>query len=225
MGPSSVTVTDLVRAIEARHESALDRLGEAVVLAAHLQATADELLDHFVRQARATGASWSAVGAALGVTKQAAQQRFVRRPNPTVADLGTFARYDDGARAAVLAAHQRAAKAGQAELGLVHLALGILETADSDLVGALRAATIDPVALRAAIAVHLPATAAPATQSPAFNDDCKAAMAFAHQLAGTSAAITPGHLLAGVAAIATDPLRATIAPHGLHLWHPQSPGL
>ena len=35
----------------------------------------DQLVDHYVAVARANGASWSQIGEALGVSKQAAQQR------------------------------------------------------------------------------------------------------------------------------------------------------
>jgi hypothetical protein len=35
----------------------------------------EQLLDHFVEEARAAGCSWSQIGTALGVSKQAAQQR------------------------------------------------------------------------------------------------------------------------------------------------------
>jgi len=37
---------------------------------------ADQLLSVAVREARAGGNSWATIGAALGMTKQSAQQRF-----------------------------------------------------------------------------------------------------------------------------------------------------
>ncbi len=141
----------------------------------------------------------------------------------TVRDLGIFARYDDGARAAVLAANQLAAGAAQAELGLAYLALGVLETADSELVGALRAADVEPVALRAAIVEHLPTSPAVTPQPPAFNDDCQAAMAFAHGLTEPPDPITAAHLLAGVIAVAPEPLRATFVAYRLRTEHLRTP--
>jgi hypothetical protein len=39
----------------------------------------ESAIDEAVRTARATGVTWSAVGAALGVSAQAAQQRYGRR--------------------------------------------------------------------------------------------------------------------------------------------------
>ena len=43
----------------------------------HLRELADHLIGHFVDQARKAGASWTEIGQSMGVTKQAAQKRFV----------------------------------------------------------------------------------------------------------------------------------------------------
>lgn len=51
----------------------------AIVAANDALAVADRELREAVDAARASGDSWTAIGAALGVTKQAAQQRFSRR--------------------------------------------------------------------------------------------------------------------------------------------------
>ncbi len=59
--------------------SPLDNLSDAVAVSAQLSEQADSLIGHFVDQARRSGASWSQIGASMGVTKQAAQQRFVPR--------------------------------------------------------------------------------------------------------------------------------------------------
>jgi hypothetical protein len=57
--------------------SAIDRLAAAAATAGRLRERGDELLDRYVQQARARVCSWAEIGAALGVSKQAAQQRFV----------------------------------------------------------------------------------------------------------------------------------------------------
>ena len=57
----------------------LDRLGAAAATANELRGLSDALLDRYVQAARADGSSWTEIGAALGVTKQAAQQRFAKR--------------------------------------------------------------------------------------------------------------------------------------------------
>ncbi len=59
--------------------SPLDNLSDAVTVSAQLSDQADSLIGHFVDQARRSGASWSQIGASMGVSKQAAQQRFVPR--------------------------------------------------------------------------------------------------------------------------------------------------
>src|SRR6266536_6041240 len=51
-------------------------LEAAAGVSAEHAATADRLLDHFVTHARGSGMSWTDIGARLGVSKQAARQRF-----------------------------------------------------------------------------------------------------------------------------------------------------
>src|SRR5690349_18830595 len=65
---------DLVHA-SAASDDPIDELEAAASLKADLDELTDALLGHFVDQARRAGRSWSQIGAALGVTKQAAQQR------------------------------------------------------------------------------------------------------------------------------------------------------
>src|SRR5690606_40891933 len=64
----------------ARPDNALDHLPGAVVPAGRIGDVADHLIGHFVDQARRSGASWTQIGASMGVTKQAAQKRFVAKP-------------------------------------------------------------------------------------------------------------------------------------------------
>ena len=52
-------------------------------MSAEHAAAADRLLDHFVAHARGSGMSWTDIGARLGVTKQAARQRFTPTAPPT----------------------------------------------------------------------------------------------------------------------------------------------
>src|SRR5213078_1745111 len=60
--------------------SPLDRLTAASATADELRDLSDALLDRYVQAARADGRSWTEIGAALGVTKQAAHERFVDAP-------------------------------------------------------------------------------------------------------------------------------------------------
>lgn len=50
----------------------LSRLTEALLVKKH----ADALLDEVARRAQAAGRSWAAVGATLGMSRQAARQRW-----------------------------------------------------------------------------------------------------------------------------------------------------
>lgn len=49
-----------------------------IIAASDNVSAAEEHLRHAVRAAREAGESWTVIGAALGVSKQAAQQRFGR---------------------------------------------------------------------------------------------------------------------------------------------------
>jgi ATP-dependent Clp protease ATP-binding subunit ClpA len=62
----------------------LARLDAAVAVAGEAVDAGDRLLDHFVAQGRHAGLSWTDIGARLGVSKQAARQRFAERTQPLV---------------------------------------------------------------------------------------------------------------------------------------------
>lgn len=78
VGPNiPVRLDELIDAIKKVHPDALDQLSGAVMAADHLGDVADHLIGHFVDQARRSGASWTDIGRSMGVTRQAAQKRFV----------------------------------------------------------------------------------------------------------------------------------------------------
>lgn len=72
-----VRLDDLIEAINKVHTDPLEQLSGAVVAAEALGDVADHLIGHFVDQARRSGASWTDIGRSMGVTRQAAQKRFV----------------------------------------------------------------------------------------------------------------------------------------------------
>src|ERR671929_1136709 len=74
-----VRLDDLIAAITKNRGDALERLSDAVLLADHIGELADHLIGHFVDQARRSGASWTDIGRSMGVSKQAAQKRFVAK--------------------------------------------------------------------------------------------------------------------------------------------------
>jgi hypothetical protein len=57
----------------------LDRIEAALTVSEELTSGADELIGQFVAEARAAGCSWTEIGQRIGVSKQAARQRFVRQ--------------------------------------------------------------------------------------------------------------------------------------------------
>src|SRR4051812_38983458 len=146
----------LVTAIESRHPSgdALAQLTDAVVLAEHLGELADQLVSHFVDRARDTGASWSVIGESLGVTKQAAQKRFVPgSPGMGEADLRMFERHTEAARRAVVTAPALAAAAGTGGTRPGHLLLALLD--DEDARALVASAGADPVAVQESVRTAL----------------------------------------------------------------------
>src|ERR687886_1255146 len=102
-----VRLDDLIGAIKKAHQDPLEQLEDAVIAADHLGELADHLIGHFVDQARRSGASWTDIGRSMGVTKQAAQKRFVPRRPGEPSDLDPsqgFSRFTGPARNVVMAA-------------------------------------------------------------------------------------------------------------------------
>jgi hypothetical protein len=121
-----VRLDDLIQAIKKVHADPLEQLTDAVLAANHLGDVADHLIGHFVDQARRSGASWTDIGRCMGVTKQAAQKRFVPRPDHDLDPSQGFSRFTQRARNVVAVAQNEARAAGNAEIGPGHLTLGLL---------------------------------------------------------------------------------------------------
>jgi ATP-dependent Clp protease ATP-binding subunit ClpA len=122
-----VRLDEMINAIKRVHTDVLDQLADAVLAAEHLGEIADHLIGHFVDQARRSGASWTEIGKSMGVTKQAAQKRFVPRAEPATLDPGQgFERFTPRARNAVVAAQKAAHEAANSEITPDHLLLGVL---------------------------------------------------------------------------------------------------
>ncbi|MEU1085652.1 Clp protease N-terminal domain-containing protein [Streptomyces sp. NPDC005576] len=154
-----VRLDDLIEAIKKSHSDALEQLSGAVVAADHLGDIADHLIGHFVDQARRSGASWTDIGRSMGVTRQAAQKRFVPKKPDESADLHPdegFARFTPRARNVAVAAHNEAHRAGNAEVLPAHLVLGLV--GDTEGVGArvIAALGVTPETVRAAALTALP---------------------------------------------------------------------
>jgi hypothetical protein len=128
---SEVSLDALVTAVDtavAADASPLDRLATARRFADTLRARSDELLDHYVDAARGADSSWAEIGCTLGVTKQAAQQRYVALAPPAAGELPSGLR---GPAAAVfLEAAAAAREHGHHYLRPEHLVLGLLTQPD-----------------------------------------------------------------------------------------------
>jgi hypothetical protein len=129
-----VQLDDLIAAIKTGHSDALGQLSDAVIAADHLGDVADHLIGHFVDQARRSGASWTEIGRSMGVTKQAAQKRFVPKApgEPSALDpQDGFSQFTDAARNVVVASQNEARAAGNEEISREHLLLGLLSEPDT----------------------------------------------------------------------------------------------
>src|SRR5687767_10971927 len=105
-----VRLDDLIAGIRKAHHDELDQLAGAVIVADHLGDLADHLIGHFVDQARRSGASWTDIGRSMGVSKQAAQKRFVAK-DPGGSGMSPndgFARFTARARNVVVSAQNAA---------------------------------------------------------------------------------------------------------------------
>ena len=106
----------LIAYVKALHPGGgpVGQVADAFAVSARLDEQSDALIGYFVDQARRSGASWSQIGAAMGVSKQAAQQRFVAGRVNVSPNVAMFSRFTQRARN-VLAAARRIAMADQPE--------------------------------------------------------------------------------------------------------------
>lgn len=129
-----IRLDDLIEAVRNTHPDALEQLSGAVIAADHLGEVADHLIGHFVDQARRSGASWTDIGRSMGVTRQAAQKRFVAKAPGEVPDLDPsqgFSRFTEAARNVAAGAHNEAQAARSEEVRAEHLVLGLLGQPDA----------------------------------------------------------------------------------------------
>jgi hypothetical protein len=162
---ASVRLDDLIEAIKKNHPDALDQLTDAVLAADHLGDVADHLIGHFVDQARRSGASWTEIGRSMGVTKQAAQKRFVAKGEAPDLDASQgFSRFTDRARKVVVTAQEEARAKGNNQISLAHLLLGL--AVDPAALGA-RAIVAQGVSLDAVRQTATATLPAPADSVPA----------------------------------------------------------
>src|SRR5215471_8353231 len=219
-----VPLDNLITYVKALHPGGgpLDNLTDAFAVSARLDEQSDALIGYFVDQARKSGASWSQIGTAMGVSKQAAQKRFVssRASDLMAGSAQPFSRFTPRA-ASVLAAAARlaagqAAGTGQAAgqgkarpaenppAGPAHLAAALLCEPEGLAAKAIAAAGLAPERVYAAVGTG-PASPVPDVDSAtlldlSFDDGgkvalkgaLKTALRMGHNYIGTE------HLLLGV---------------------------
>ncbi|MGW4748097.1 Clp protease N-terminal domain-containing protein [Streptomyces sp. NPDC004290] len=159
VGPKiPVRLDELIEAIKKVHPDALEQLSGAVIAADHLGDVADHLIGHFVDQARRSGASWTDIGRSMGVTRQAAQKRFVPKgPDDAQMDPNAgFSRFTPRARKVVVVSQEEARAASHAEIVPAHLALGLLADPESLAMRWLTGHGVTEEAVREAVAPALP---------------------------------------------------------------------
>jgi hypothetical protein len=201
--PSSLD--DLIDYTKRQHPDgdALQHLSDAMLASEHVNELADHLIGHFVDQARRAGASWTDIGRAMGVSKQAAQKRFVPPSDFDLTDLGggAYDRFTDRARRVVKTAHA-VARAGQhQEIGSIHLVLGLVAESKGLAARAINAQGVSTEQLQGAAKASLgPASDEPLPDHLPFGSDCKKilqltlreALRLGHNYIGTE------HILLGV---------------------------
>ncbi len=197
-----MTLDELISQVKGRHPdgTALDHLAEASVIADHLGELADHLVGHFVDQARRAGASWTMIGQSMGVTKQAAQKRFV-------AGDSSMDRFTDRAKVVVLKAQNDARNRGHHEVTSLHLVLGLLTEWEGLAGRAIEAAGVTKDAVANATVAALP----PAGEPIAYHVPFSAGLKKVHELI-VREALRLGHNYVGTEHILLGLLEARDEP-------------
>jgi Clp amino terminal domain, pathogenicity island component len=164
MEQQPVRLDDLISYITSQDGTALDHVSAAVRISEYLDELADHLIGHFVDQARRSGASWTEIGQSMGVTKQAAQKRFVSKGPDLNEAFGRilsgsgekFSRFTDRAKRAVIASRQEAIRRRNEQVLPEHVVLGMLHEPEGMAAKAIAALGVSTEAAREATAAALP---------------------------------------------------------------------
>jgi hypothetical protein len=175
----------------------LDQVEAALAVGGELASGADELIGQFVTGAREAGCTWTEIGERMGVSKQAARQRYTPA-TPRPAGLARKPRLE----ACLAAAGREAAADGAAETSTQHLLLGLFEEGVAAAVLERLGARID--AARAVAREMFPPGGEPAGQPPPESAEARDAVQGAEMLARRAGCGYVGteHLLG---ALALDP--------------------
>ncbi|PWJ47111.1 Clp amino terminal domain-containing protein, pathogenicity island component [Quadrisphaera granulorum] len=178
----SIRLHDLIDVVDAVHPEPLQRLSGAMQVAEELGETADALVGHYVDQARRSGATWSQIGASMGVSKQAAQKRFVSGGAQPAAASATaaadqgFHRFTDDARAVVVDSQRLAHEGHHDKITLSHLVLALLRNGDSPVARLVAATGVDVAEVVRITVTQLPERAEHVPALVPFDERCKQAL-------------------------------------------------
>jgi ATP-dependent Clp protease ATP-binding subunit ClpA len=194
---NAAALTDAVR--QRAPATPLDRVEAALAVSQELASGADELIGHFVEEARQAGCSWTEIGERIGVSKQAARQRFAQRP-PAVRAAGLERK--PRLLACLEAAGREAAADGAAEIGTHHQLIGLF--CEGVAAAILEKLGVRADAVRAAARELFPAGGQPAERPPPESAEARDAVHGAAALArrGGCGYVGTEHLLG---ALALDP--------------------
>jgi hypothetical protein len=118
-----LTLSELIDEVVAQSDDPLIQLEAASRRAVELDQLGDALLNHFVDRSRRSGCTWTMIGQHLGVSRQAAQKRFVDAVDGTV----TLERFTMRARQALEHAAEVARILNHNYVGTEHLLLGLFD--------------------------------------------------------------------------------------------------
>jgi hypothetical protein len=200
-----VPLDNLIAYVRALHPDGgpLDNVADAFAVSARLDEQSDALIGYFVDQARKSGESWSQIGAAMGVSKQAAQKRFVpaKAAGLMTSMSQPFSQFTERAARVLGSAGRLAA---DQPIGAAHLMAALLSEPESLAAKAITAAGLAPEQVYAAVGAG-PAPQGPDMDSAALLDlslgesaraalkgALKSALRLGHNYIGTE------HLLLGV---------------------------
>ena len=187
-----------VKALRPNGGGPLENVADAIAVSNQLDEQGDALIGYFVDQARRSGASWSQIGASMGVSKQAAQKRFVITPS------SALSRFTQRAANVLIAAGHLAAADDGVPVNVAHMAAGLLSEPDGIAARVIASAGISADQLYEAVGAG-PATPVGTARSGelaeltfsdgakiVLNETLRAALRLGHNFIGTE------HLLLGL---------------------------
>lgn len=202
----------------AASDDPITRLEAAVTVSRRVNALGDQLIDHYVDSARTAGCSWAQVGDALGVSRQAAQQRqksWLGRLTGAARGGGMFRRFTANARSTVTDAQRIAHRLHHGHIGPEHVLLSVVGQGDSVAVATLAELGVSRQMVEAALEPRMAPGTASGRGHIAFTPDAKKvletalreAMGLGHSHIGTE------HVLLALTTI--DPAGETLSRLGV----------